>query len=312
MKKIMGTALVAFFLFIQAGHASLVTSGAKEIAEAIMKQGSKEGLRELAEYGGNQAIQEALERVARDGGDELVAKAVKFGKAHGVGAIKTIERAPTLYIKSLEAMPKNLVQRAFWAAQRDPLVMERLMAIHGPEALGIAARFRGVGAEIMIKLGDNGIQAARELTESQAVVLARHADDIAVLPGAQRQGVLQAMTAAPGRILEYLEQHPRILMTSAGVGTVIALKDDVLGVEKETVINPDGSVRTRTTGFVERIATTFQTPLTVILALCAAIVGGWGAVNIWGCYRLKRIRVVQAEQATAKTKKCFLKHPTRS
>lgn len=298
MKKIMGTSLVAFFLLIQAGHASLVTSGAKEIAEAIMKQGSKESLQELAEFGGNQAIQEALERVAREGGDELVAKAVKFGKAHGVGAVKTIERAPTLYIKSLEAMPKNLVQRALWAAQRDPLVMERLMALHGPEALDIATRFRGVGAEIMVKLGDNGIRAARGLTESQAVVLARHADDIAVLPGAHRQGVLQALTAAPGRILDYLEQHPRILMTSAGVGTILALKDDMIGVEEET-INPDGSTRTRKTGFVERIISTFRTPLMLILALCAAIVGGWGTVKIWGCYRLERVRVAKAEQTAA-------------
>ena len=297
--KILGTALVAFFLLIQLGHASLVTSGAKEITEAIMKQGSKEGLRELAEFGGNQAIHKALTRVALEGGNELVAKAVKLGKAHGVDALKTIERAPILYIKSLEAMPKNLVERAIWAAQRDPLIVERLMAQHGPESLGIAARFRGVGSDIVAKLGDDGIRAARNLTESQAVVLARHADDIAALPAARRQGVLEALTAAPGRILEYLEQHPRILMTSASVGTIMALKDDVLGVEKETVINSDGSLRTRTTGFVERIVTTFQTPLTVILALCGAIVGGWGAIKIWGCYRLERVRVAQAEQAPA-------------
>lgn len=294
--KTWGMSTIMFLLLVQVGHAGLVSSGAREILEVVAARGGREAAQELAEFGGKEAVEAALQRVAKEGGDDLVAKAVRFGKSHGLSAIRTIERAPALYIKALDAMPANLVERALGAARRDPALVERIVSRHGSEALEIAARHRGVGADIVAKLGDDGIRMARNLTEEQAVILARHADDIARLPQGQRGDMVDVILKAPGRILDYLERHPRVFMTATGVTTLIALKDDVLGADEETIVNPDGSTRTRKIGFAERIVTTFQTPLASILVVIAGIVAAWGSVRVWGDYRRERARVAAMER----------------
>jgi hypothetical protein len=58
---------------------------------------------------------------------------------------------------------------------------------------------------------------AKEFTEEQAVILARHVDDIAALPRQQRNQVVDAVTSAPKRIIDYMEKHPKVFGTAAGI-----------------------------------------------------------------------------------------------
>jgi len=297
--KSLHLSFILFLIVAQSVSANVITKGVREIAEAIAKKGGKEAAQELAEFGGKQAIQEVLEKAAKEGGDELVEKVIKYGRKYGLSAVKTIDNAPALYIKALDGIPETLVERALWAAQREPATMTRLLSQHGSEALQIAARYRGVGTDIVAKLGDDGVRMARSLSENQAVILARHADDIAGLPSSQKNQVVEAILAAPGRVIDYMEKHPKVFMTAAGITTLVALKDDVLGKDEEITINPDGSTTTRKRGFVERILDRFHKPVSSVLVILAVIVGCWGAVKIWGCYRRERVKVTLAEKSLA-------------
>lgn len=288
-------AAMLLLLLAQAVQANIVTKGAREIAEAIMKKGGREATQELAEFGGKQAIQEVLEKASREGGDELVEKLIRYGKKYGVSAVKTVDNAPSLYIKALDKLPENLVERALWAAQREPATMTRLLSQHGFDALQVAARHRGVGADIVTKLGDDGIRLARNLSEDQAVVLARYADEIAALPLSQKKPVTDAILSVPARAIGYMEKHPKVFLTASGIATLVALKDEVLGTGEEIIINPDGSKTIRKHGFIERLMDRFQTPLAAVLVVVAVIVGGWGAIKLWGVYRRERVRVQRAE-----------------
>lgn len=290
------SAIVIVLLLVASNSmANFITKGAREIAEAILRKGGKEATEELAEYGGKQAIQEVLEKASREGGSELVEKVIRYGKEYGVSAVKTIDKAPSLYVRSLDELPEEMIERALWAAQRDPELIARLISDYGVDALQVAAKYRGVGSRIVSQLGDDGVRMVKDLTEEHAVILARHADDIAALPPKQRNQIVDAITSAPKRILDYMEEHPKIFGTAAGIATLVALKDEVLGKDEEVVNNPDGSTTVRKRGIVERIIDRFHTPLNAIIVVLAVIIGGWGGIKLWGAYCREKVRVLKVE-----------------
>ena len=214
MKLLHSLAITLLFL-AQLAHANVVTKGVQELLEAMAKKGGKEATQELAEFGGRQAIEGVLEKAAREGGDDLVEKVIFYGKKYGLSAVKTIDNSPALYIKALDEIPKNLVERALWAAQRDPAAVTRILSQYGSAALQVAAKYPGVGTDIITKLGDDGIRIASDITENQAIILARNADEIAALPIATRREVVGAISAAPGRMIDYIEKHPRCIWHSS-------------------------------------------------------------------------------------------------
>lgn len=310
--KAVCTALVLTMVLTQAAQANVITKGVREIIEAIVKKGGKEATQELAEYGGKKAIQEVLEKAAKEGGDKLVNKVIRYGRKYGLSAVKTIDNAPALYVKCLDEIPESLVERAIWAAQREPAAMTRLLSKHGSDALQIAARYRGVGTDIIAKLGDDGIRMARKLNESQAVVLARHADEIAALPAPQRNQVVDAIFAAPGKAIDIMESHPTVFLTAAGIGTLIALKEETLGKDEEIIINPDGSRRVRKRGFLERVFGLFLKPISAVIVVIACFIGGWGIVKIWGAYRRERVKISRDEFRFQNEKKKLLESQEQS
>ena len=126
MRKL-GLTMILSLLLMQSVNANMITKGAREIAEAIAKKGGKKATKELAEFGGKKAVKGVLEKAAKEGGDELVGKVIRYGRRFGLSAIKTIDLAPARYIKALDGIPEALVERALWAAQREPAVMTRLL-----------------------------------------------------------------------------------------------------------------------------------------------------------------------------------------
>lgn len=286
-----------FSVFATPLQAHVITRGVQEIIEAIAQKSAKEATQELTEFGGKKAIQETLEKAAREGGDELVAKVVTYGRRYGISAMRVINHAPVHYIKALDDLPEELIERAVWAVQREPAVMTRLVRDYGADALLIAAKHRGVGGDLVSKLGSAGVRLGKALPESQAVVVTRHADEIAALPQSQQSRVIEAMLAAPSRTLDYLEKHPKVLLTAAGVGTFIALKDEILGTDEEVSTTPDGTRIVRRRGFAERTLEQFRKPIVLILAVIAGILALWGLTKIWGVYRLEKLRIANKELA---------------
>ena len=270
------------------------TTGARELAETLVRQGGSRAARELAEVGGETAVREMLETAAREGGEELVQKSTKYALAHGPLAVGALRAAPARMVGALDGLPAPLVRPALHAAAREPQVVTRIVTEFGGEGLEVVARHPGVGTRLVTTCGADGGRAGRNLTTDQAVSLTRHADDIAQLPPAQRSAVLDKIARSPGVVLDFLEKHPRVLLTAGGAATVVALKDELAGTT-EIVTGPDGKpVAVAKPGLIERLVVHERSPLrtglNVVVIILACAVAAWALIRLWGTWRVQRLR----------------------
>ena len=195
----------------------IVAKGAREIAE----RGSRKTLEELSESGGKRGLREIIGKATQETGNDSVRKMLRHAGTAGISSLKKIGCSPALFNEALDALPEELAERALRSLRRDPERIGRLVSRYGSKGLEVAAKYRGVGADIVEKLGDDGVRMAADIAEDHAVTRARHADDIAALPPESRNRVVDAIISAPVRVLDFLENHPRILHTGAGVATIL-------------------------------------------------------------------------------------------
>jgi hypothetical protein len=227
----------------------VVIEGGEALVKQMVKRGGATAAREVAEMGGDVAVRETLERAAREGGEQLAARVSRYALAEGPVALRAVRQSPARMVAALDEMPQNLVRPALSAAAREPDTLVRLVASHGAGALETAARHPGVGSKLITTFGDDGLRVGRSLTTDEAVVVARHADEIAKLSTAERSGVMQALSKSPARVVGYLERHPKVLLTTAGVVTVIAMKDEIIGTTQLAFDCGGESDRARETRF---------------------------------------------------------------
>src|SRR5688572_19367708 len=283
-----------------------IAQAAKELAEALVKQGGREAAEELSKMGGEAAVRETLEAAAREGGEALVNKTTQYALAHGPLALQAMRAAPARMAGALDALPPALVKPALHAAAREPQVVTRIVTEFGSGALEVAAKHPGVGTRIVQNFGDDGVKVGRALSTDQAVALARHADDIAALAPAQRSALLGKIASSPRVVLEFLEKHPRVLTTAAGVGTVLALKDEIVGTS-EIVTGPDGQpVAVAKPGLIERVIVSERSPirtgLNALVLVLVAFLAGWALIRLWGTWRVQRVRVAHEVSKSAKSR----------
>jgi hypothetical protein len=112
-------------------------------------------------------------------------------------------------------------------------------------------------------------------------VLLRHADDIAKLPRAKQKDVVEAIGKYPAKALDYLEKHPRILLTTAGVGTFLAL----FGGSRTADDGGSGGPTTTLEWTIKQIFKTFRSEIGMIFIAIALGICGWSAVRIWKAWR---------------------------
>lgn len=295
MKRVFLSVLV-LCLFARDAQGGIAAKGTREIMERIAEKGSREALEELSESGGKKAMRESIKKATLKAENVSVWKMIHFAEATGISPLKKIGCSPALFNEALDALPEELAERALRSLRRDPERMGRLVSRYGSKGLEVAAKYRGVGADIVEKLGDDGVRMAADIAEDHAVTLARNADDIAALPPESRSRVVDAIISAPVRVLDFLENHPRILHTGAGVATILALKDNLIGREEESSKQPDGSTTCRSLGLLDRVLGRFETPLSSLILTVSLIFSAWGAVKVWGVYRRERIRIEAEER----------------
>jgi hypothetical protein len=246
--------------------------------------------------GGRGAVQEVMEQSAREGGEQLVRKVTQYGIEEGPSALRAIGRSPANMVKALDGLSPELRGAAIRAVERDPQALMPLVRQYGAGAMEVAARHPGVGEQVVAKLGEDGISLGRKLTTDQSIVLARHADEIATLGPAERAGVIAQILRSPVKVLEFLETHPRILATTAGVAVVLAIKDQIIGDGGTSKILSDGRIITTSghPGLIERILPAsmkfLSTPLTILVGVVGAGIAAWFAMHLWGVWRIQRLR----------------------
>ncbi|HEV2296301.1 MAG TPA: hypothetical protein VGR35_20835 [Tepidisphaeraceae bacterium] len=278
------------------GQGRIVVEGGEALVKQMTKRGGATAAREVAEIGGSAAARETLERAAREGGEQLATRVSRYGALHGPVALRAMRASPARMVAALDELPENLVRPALRAAAREPDTIARLVASHGAGALESAARHPGVGSKLITSFGDDGVKLSRKLTTDQAVVVARHADEIAKLPAPQRAGVMQALAKSPARVVGYLERHPKVLLTAAGVVTLVALKDEIVGTTQLALDAAGNPIAVAKPGFIERLVGEPVRNATNLLGIvAAAILAGWGAIQLRGAWRLRAIRVRVAQ-----------------
>lgn len=226
-------------------------------------------------------MRELIERAVREGGERLVERVVQYGSHYGPSALVAIEPSPSQMIRALDRLPPDLIQPAIRAAARDPGLISRLVSAYGDGALEVMARQPGVGSALVEKLGEDGIRMSNYLTTDQAVRLARHASEIAAFPSAQRNQLLDAMAKAPAQVLDFLEAHPKALLTAGGVSAFIAAKENILGRANQSSVNEPSL------GLIERVIIRLIDKIAVsVSAVIALIILG---IGIFVLIRLRRV-----------------------
>jgi hypothetical protein len=141
------------------------------------------------------------------------------------------------------------------------------------------------------------------MTTDEAIQLGRLAAKLANLAEPERRTLLDMIRKAPKTILDLLEEHPRVLYTTAGVASFIAVKDQLLG-NVQIVTDENGVIQSiKKPGFFERIwsktADKFSAPLAAIIWIAGLILLGWGGVKLWGTFRVEKtkVRIKEAQLA---------------
>lgn len=228
----------------------------------------------------------------------MVERVARYASRFGPPALRAVERSPARMIRALDGLPPDLVAPALRAAAREPELTARLVGEYGKGALEITALRPGVGASLVEKLGADGITIGRKLTTDQAVTLARYADDIAALPPGERNQLLNAMTQAPVKVLDYLESHPKVLFTAGGVAAIVAAKDNLLGRPA-----PATTQETPPAGLVERVISgigdRFAAPLKVVVVILVGGILCRVVIGLRSMWRLRAIRLRMEEERLA-------------
>lgn len=258
-------------IFAQGGA---VIRAAEELGEALLRRGGTEAAEELAKAGGKKAVQELMEQAMKEGGETLMKQTAQLAEKHGVLAIKALHGAPGAVIKAVDGIPAELAENGLRAIAREPAVMQNVVKEFGSTALETAAKHPGITPGIARSMGTEGLDIARRVTTEEATILARHADDIAKLSVAERGTVMELIKRSPGKVLAWMERHPKLLVAGGATAAVVLAKKELFG-EGETP------------GFFERaggsIYQTFKTPVNIaIAALC-------GIVVLWAALRMRRI-----------------------
>lgn len=308
MKRLGLNALIAAFLVVSLAPLAVQAQVAvarelvEQATEQIFKSAAKQGAEELADMGGRAAVREILEQSSREGGEQLVKRVTQYGIEEGPIALRAIKPAPAKIVEALDGLSPELRGGALRAIDREPAMMTQLVRQYGAGALETAVRHPGVGDRLVETLGDQGINLGRKLTTDQSIVAARHAEDIAKLAPAERSGIINKILRSPGPVLNYLEEHPKVLATAAGVSVVMAIKDDILGDKGKSIVRPDGTVVTTPPhpGLIERMfpqavgAAAF--PITILVSVAAVGLAGWFAIHLWGKWRIQRLRHAAAHR----------------
>jgi hypothetical protein len=269
-------AILLFFcstvsLFAQGG---VVVRAAEELGEVLLRRGGTEAVEELAKIGGQKAVQELMEQAMKEGGEALMRQTAKLAEKHGVLAVRALHGAPGAVVKAVDGIPAELAENGLRAIVREPAVMQGIVKEFGSTALETAAKHPGLAGPLSRNLGSEGLDIARRVTTDEAKILARHADDIAKLPVAERTAVMDLIRRSPGKVLAWMERHPKLLLAGGVTAGVVLARKEIFG-EGETP------------GFLERVGgslyNTFKAPVNIaVAALCGIIV-------LWAALKMRRV-----------------------
>lgn len=211
----------ATLLFPDDGFAQtmVVRKVVQELFETVSRKLGREASQELLEGFGREGVEELLERAIKDGGEEAGGRVVRMVENHGAKALRVLKRAPAELSLVLDKLPADQLRPVLNAMEREPDFLPELAMRYGEKALSYELLHPGVGGKLLAKLGDDAISATQTLTTDQAGRLLRYADEIAKLPEPSKRNFWAQFSQSPARVLEDLENSPKVLKTLENLGS---------------------------------------------------------------------------------------------
>ena len=298
-------------------RAQVATSVTRAITKYFAKEGSEEGAAFLAKKGGREMVERVAGAAAREGGDEAVEQVAKLAGKYGPEAISALDNAPSVMpvLRALDEIPESQAKAALarLAAGTAGRELADTVTKYGATALRSELAHPGVGTALVRSLGDDGAELASKLTTEQAIAVARHADDIAKLPQAQRTGILAMLRRdtekAVGFVGRFVENNPgKTLFTVATTTVILAEPDRILGGD-EVVFDADGNpIVVTKKGLADRgmaaggeaLAHTsenyIQPVFLTVMAFLGTFFGCWLLLKLWHINRRERMKTKALEQ----------------
>ena len=298
---------------IQTTHAS-VPAVAASVGKALLKYFGKQAGEEATEYlsrkGGKEIMERVVTTATRQGGDEAVEQVAKLTGKYGPDALAALDNAPALLplIRTLDELPAAQVKMALTrlAAGKSGRELAEAIAVHGGAALRMELQHPGVGLFFVRGFGDEGVELASKMTTDQAIVVARHADDIGKLPAAQKAGLVGMLKGNTeqmvGFVGRFVEANPgKTLFTVAATTVILAEPDRILGGD-EIVFDAEGNpVLISKSGFADRameaggevashVSTNYLRPVYLtVMAFVGVFAVIWGSLKYWAFRKMKAI-----------------------
>jgi len=316
--------------------AAMVLSASASTAAPIPMLSGASIVRSLAKYFGKESGQEASEYLAKQGGRELADRVGRAAVAQGgKETTEQVSRMTAKYgpdvltaldntssikpvLSALDELPAEQVPAALARLSAGPAGRELAETVgrRGAKALTSELMHPGVGGTLVRALGDDGAQLATTLTSDQAVVLARHADDLATLPLTQRRGVLSMVRNDTERMVAFMgrfaaDNPGKTLFTVATTTVVLAEPDRILGGD-EVVFDAEGNPivvsksglagRTMSAGgeAIAHVSMNYLRPLWIAgLVFVGTFVTLWAMLKLWHLHHREKQRTAAAGQVSS-------------
>jgi limonene-1,2-epoxide hydrolase len=293
------------------GQAGPLRRTTQEVIEALGRYAGRHSGRdvgrELLELGGEAGVQRIAARIAREGGEEAVQRAIRLTEEFGPDALRALNHAPntTTLLRAIDDLPAEGMEIAIrrLAAGAEGRVLAETVERAGVAALRAEVRHPGVGGAIVRHLGDDGAELASRFSTDRARQLAAHAPDIALLPPAERAGVIRLFREQPDGMFQWIgrfvrENPGKVLFTTGTAAVLIARPEYMLGdPDLVAVEGADGTVvYARRQGLPERIMMpVINRVLAAVLPVISLGAFAWVGIYLWGRYRISRCKVQVAE-----------------
>lgn len=236
-----------------AAQGTLVREGGEAVLRSLggyfSRNGGRQLTEELVELGGDVAVGNLARKVLTESGEQGLEQLATLAGKFGPDAVRALQQADSVapVLKAISDLPEAMVGPALrrLASATAPKELTEAVSRYGASALRAEVVHPGLGARLVGSLGNDGILLAERLSSEQLLQVARHADDIAKLPAAQRESVLQMIRSDTRAMVSFLgrfvEKNPgTTLFTAAGTGIILAESERILGGD-EIVFDKDGN-----------------------------------------------------------------------
>lgn len=307
--------LVLMLVFPTEGYATVAPRPAvgpggvvlKALARFFGKESIEEASEQLAKLGGRELFERSAKKIAAEGGEALEKRAAAMAFKHGPEVLRAIDNSPirskTIF-NALDEIPSEQVASASRriAAGKEGVEVANAVGKYGSNALRTELAHPGMGTKLIRAFGNDGTEMVVGLSDDYATSLARHADDLAVLPPTQRSSLLELIKKDKDAFFSWLDKfvskNPgKIVFSTATAATLIATPELLL--EEVTEYGPDGEIiqRTKTgpvNGPVEEIGIAIANPMKNTLnglgLVLVLAVGAFASIKLWDTWRKTQSR----------------------